>query len=67
MPNRLEVNVAPSGLLFVTGGIVCAMMLLRGRARPKMPSKSSCRGSLSTEVAAAAGEHERHQHGQDED
>ena len=57
IPNKLEENVAPSGLLFVTGGICCAMMLLRGSERPRTPSKSCWRGSSSTEKAAAVGGH----------
>lgn len=52
-PKRLEENEAPSGRLLVTGGIACAMIELRGRARPKMPLKLYERGSASTDAAAA--------------
>jgi hypothetical protein len=37
MPKRLEENEAPSGSLFVTGGIIVEIMELRGRARPRIP------------------------------
>lgn len=53
MENRFEENDAPSGLLFVVGGIVCSMIELRGRARPRIPSKSKLRGSLDTVLTAA--------------
>jgi hypothetical protein len=39
MPKRLEENEAPSGLLFVTGGINCEITEKRGSARPRMPLK----------------------------
>jgi hypothetical protein len=50
---RLEAHAAPSGVLFVTGGIVDAIIELRGRARPRMPLKSGARVSSDTLVAAA--------------
>lgn len=57
IPNRLEVNVAPSGSLPATGVIRCAITLLRGSERPRTPSKSSWRGSFSTKEATAVGGH----------
>lgn len=51
---RLDANTAPSGESDVVGGSCCAMMELRGSARPRMPSNSYSRGSESTVVAAAA-------------
>jgi hypothetical protein len=53
MENRFEENDAPSGLSFVAGGIVCSMTELRGRARPRIPSKSELSGSSDTVLAAA--------------
>jgi len=53
IPNRFEGNAAPSGLLPVTGGISCAIMEFRGRARPRTPSNDSDRGSAWTTSAAA--------------
>jgi hypothetical protein len=53
MPKRFDEKEAPSGLLFVTGGMICEIMELRGRARPRIPSKSLFRGSPLTVVAAA--------------
>lgn len=50
---RLDAQAAPSGLLFVTGGISDAMMEFRGGAKPKIPLKSGARASLSTSSAAA--------------
>lgn len=56
MEKRLDAHAAPSGELFVTGGIFVAMMELRGSARPRMPLKSGVRGSSVTLVAAAKAE-----------
>jgi hypothetical protein len=53
MENRFDAHAAPSGSLFVTGGMSWAMMLLRGRARPRMPLKSGARGSDWTSLTAA--------------
>lgn len=53
MEKRFDAHAAPSGSLFVTGGMSWAMMLLRGRARPRMPLKLGARGSASTSLAAA--------------
>jgi hypothetical protein len=53
MEKRFEENDAPSGLLFVSDGIACAMIELRGRARPRMPSKPVLKGSSVTMLAAA--------------
>ena len=50
---RLDAQAAPSGLLFVTGGISVAMIEFRGRAKPKMPLKLGARPSFSTSFAAA--------------
>jgi len=50
---RLDAQAAPSGLLFVTGGISDAMMELRGRARPRIPLKLGAKASFSTLLAAA--------------
>jgi hypothetical protein len=54
MPKRLEEQEAPSGLLFVTGGMIWEMTELRGSARPRIPLKSGLRASELTIVAAAA-------------
>ena len=50
---RLDAQTAPSGLLFVTGGISVAMMEFRGRANPSIPLKLGARSSFSTTSAAA--------------
>jgi hypothetical protein len=55
MPNRLEVNEAPSRLFPGTGVMDCAIREFEGRARPRMPLNSRSRGSESTLVAAAVG------------
>lgn len=48
MPKRLEAKAAPSGVLFVPGVISRAILELRGKARPRMPSKLEARGSEAT-------------------
>lgn len=53
MEKRLEAHAAPSGLLLVTGGMVEAMMELRGRAIPRIPLNLGPRGSFCTLLAAA--------------
>src|SRR5882757_9999735 len=54
MEKRFEEKDAPSGLLsFIPGGIRCSMTELMGRARPRMPSKSTLKGSSLTVLAAA--------------
>jgi hypothetical protein len=53
MPNRLEVNGAPSRPFPVTGVMECAIREFEGRARPRMPLKPCSRGSDWTFVAAA--------------
>lgn len=53
MPNRLEVNGAPSRPFPVTGVMECAIREFEGRARPRMPLNSCSRGSDWTFVAAA--------------
>lgn len=50
---RLDAQAAPSGLLFVTGGISDAIMEFRGRAKPRTPLKLGARSSFSTSFAAA--------------
>ena len=50
---RLDAQAAPSGLLFVTGGISDAMIEFRGRANPRIPLKLGARPSCSTSSAAA--------------
>lgn len=50
---RLDAQAAPSGLLFVTGGISDAIMEFRGRANPRIPLKLGARLSFSTSSAAA--------------
>lgn len=55
MPNKLEVNEAPSRLFPGTGVMDCAIREFEGRARPRMPLNSCSRGSESTLVAAAIG------------
>jgi hypothetical protein len=50
---RLDAQAAPSGLLFVTGGISNAIMEFRGRANPRIPLKLGARSSLPTSTAAA--------------
>ena len=50
---RLDAQAAPSGLLFVTGGISEAIMEFRGRANPRIPLKLGARSSFSTIFAAA--------------
>lgn len=54
--NRLDAHAAPSGVLFVTGGMEPAMTELSGRAIPRIPLKLEERGSLLTESAAANSE-----------
>src|SRR5258708_2977395 len=44
--NRLDANAAPSGLLPVDGGMLRAIMGLRGSARPRTPTNLDSRGSL---------------------
>jgi len=51
--NKLEVQTAPSGLLLVTGGILVAMIELRGSAKPRIPLKLGDNGSMLTSVTAA--------------
>jgi len=51
---RFEAHAAPSALLFVTGGMVMAIIELRGRAIPRIPLNFGLRGSFSTLSAAAA-------------
>jgi hypothetical protein len=53
MPNKLDVNMAPSGELEVTGGIFWTIIEFMGRARPKIPEKSDVRASPWTLSAAA--------------
>ena len=53
MPNRLEVNGAPSRPFPVTGVMECAIREFEGRARPRMPLNSCSRGSDWMFVAAA--------------
>jgi len=55
MPNKLEVNEAPSRPFPDTGVMDCAIREFEGRARPRMPLNSCSRSSDSTLVAAAAG------------
>ena len=50
---RLDAQAAPSGLLFVTGGISDAIIEIRGGAKPKIPLKLGARFSFSTSSAAA--------------
>ena len=50
---RLDAQAAPSGLLFVTGGISDAIMEFRGGASPRTPLKLGARSSFSTISAAA--------------
>ena len=50
---RLDAQAAPSGLLFVTGGMSNAIMEFKGRANPRIPLKLGARSSLSTSSAAA--------------
>ena len=50
---RFEAHAAPSGLLFVTGGMVVAMIELRGKAMPRIPLNFGPRGSCWTSLAAA--------------
>jgi hypothetical protein len=56
MEKRFEAHAAPSGLLFVTGGMVVAMIELRGKAMPRIPLNFGPRGSFCT-VSAEAGVH----------
>lgn len=50
---RLDAQAAPSGSLFVTGGISDAIMEFRGGANPRTPLKLGARSSFSTSSAAA--------------
>ena len=53
MEKRLDAQAAPSGVLFVTGGISDAMTEFRGRAKPRIPLKLVASSSFSTSLAAA--------------
>lgn len=50
---RLDAQAAPSGLLFVTGGISNAIREFRGGAKPRTPLKLGASSSFSISSAAA--------------
>lgn len=52
-PKSLTARTVPSGELEVVCGSSLVMTELRGRPRPRIPSKLNPRGSESTVVAAA--------------